>query len=445
MCKKKSIRKSIHLEKLANKNILPYGFKHKEERYLEETYRTEIRRQRDKILYTGGFRRLQDKTQVMSTTLPSDHRTRLTHTLEVEQISISVADALGLNKDLVSAIALGHDVGHTPFGHAAELTLNKLLKDYGGFHHPIESVKYLWGKYGKHLDFEIYEGILLHDSDMFNIDNEKSEKQMFFSVHHTDEGTDEGIDEGIESYTKLKACFKSVPSTLEAQVVIWADKIAYITHDLEDFLNSSIYQDILELEGNGEKIEKDLCKILTMLMENPVGKIKNFKSRNLIRSITTNLIETSSTNIGKIKNLTQDKVKDKTKENLKNIQIDNEEIDKKKQYLNSLIINFEDKFRKDYYVLRDFLNKNYIFSDTVKQSDENAKNVVTRLFEKYTENYNNLPSEISDKINVALKNNTTSDEEFKKYLTYRIAASYISTMSDTFAQDTDKYLTGSEE
>jgi HD superfamily phosphohydrolase len=72
----------------------------------------------------------------MSATLTGDHRTRLTHTLEVEQIALSVADSLRLNKDLVSAIALGHDVGHTPFGHAAEKTLNKLLKDNGGFHHP---------------------------------------------------------------------------------------------------------------------------------------------------------------------------------------------------------------------------------------------------------------------------------------------------------------------
>lgn len=98
---------SLALEKIANTSIASYGFKHKERKSdKEETYRTEIRRQRDKILYTGGFRRLQDKTQVMSATLTGDHRTRLTHTLEVEQIAISVADALNLNKDLVSAIAL---------------------------------------------------------------------------------------------------------------------------------------------------------------------------------------------------------------------------------------------------------------------------------------------------------------------------------------------------
>ena len=120
--------KSSDLEQIFKENIAEYGYKSdkeieessKEGKGTEETYRTDIRRQRDKILYTGGFRRLQDKTQVISASISGDHRTRLTHTLEVEQIATSIANALRLNVDLVSAIALGHDVGHTPFGHAAE-------------------------------------------------------------------------------------------------------------------------------------------------------------------------------------------------------------------------------------------------------------------------------------------------------------------------------------
>ena len=177
--------KSIDLEEKFNENIANYGYKKvdyeskkinvsqpAEVEEGEETYRTDLRRQRDKILYTGGFRRLQDKTQVISATLSGDHRTRLTHTLEVEQIAISIANALKLNVDLVSAIALGHDVGHTPFGHAAERKLNKLLEDNGKFHHPIQSIRYIWEKYGSKIEDVIYEGILLHDSDMFNIDKE---------------------------------------------------------------------------------------------------------------------------------------------------------------------------------------------------------------------------------------------------------------------------------
>lgn len=110
---------SNDLEIISDNNIADYGHKHcnelKAESENEETYRTQLRRQRDKILYTGGFRRLQDKTQVIPATISGDHRTRLTHTLEVEQIAVSIANSLKLNPDLVSAIALGHDVGHTPF------------------------------------------------------------------------------------------------------------------------------------------------------------------------------------------------------------------------------------------------------------------------------------------------------------------------------------------
>lgn len=169
--------KSSDLEKLFNDNIGQYGYKGEcKNNNEEETYRTSLRRQRDKILYTGGFRRLQDKTQVISATISGDHRTRLTHTLEVEQIAVSVANALSLNVDLVSAIAFGHDVGHTPFGHAAERVLNNLLKDSGGFNHSIESIKYIWGKYGNKIQKEIYEGILLHDSDMYQICKENAKK-----------------------------------------------------------------------------------------------------------------------------------------------------------------------------------------------------------------------------------------------------------------------------
>lgn len=173
----RKLKKGNRLEKEANQLMSKYAYKHNLDKKdkEEETYRTCLRRQRDKILYSGGFRRLQGKAQVMPTHKLGDHRTRLTHTLEVEQIAISVADALGLNKDLVSAIALGHDVGHTPFGHAGEKTLNELLKDCGGFYHPIQSVKYLWEKYGDKISYVVYEGILKHDSDMYCIEKDKKE------------------------------------------------------------------------------------------------------------------------------------------------------------------------------------------------------------------------------------------------------------------------------
>ncbi|SHH95639.1 dGTP triphosphohydrolase [Desulfosporosinus lacus] len=451
---------SLILEKIANSLIANYGFRHKEEEsHQEETYRTEIRRQRDKILYTGGFRRLQDKTQVMSATLTGDHRTRLTHTLEVEQIAVSVADALGLNKDLVSAIALGHDVGHTPFGHAAERTLNRLLKDNGGFHHPIQSAKYLWEKYGNNLIDEIYEGILVHDSDMFTINKENAKNQLQWSEYCKKE----------PPYTSEKCLYfekflNKVPSTLEAQAVIWADKIAYITHDLDDFLHSPIYTSVVKSEGRSNTIESELCKILGNLTGESLPGITAFESRDLIRAITTDLILASSNNIKGIDCLEQEMVQKKTEERL-----NPEETNDKKRYLNSLIINFNNSFRNNYYELRELLNEKYIFSPEVQRSDAKAQKIVSSLYTEFVENYKLLPLEFRIKIDdeirkiakelltlnvmseedindimskklkeieLILKNKCYDDyEKTKAKIITRIVASYISTMSDTYAEN----------
>lgn len=469
------------LEEKANQFIADYGFKHNEEEISkeEETHRTQIRRQRDKILYTGGFRRMQDKTQVMSATLTGDHRTRLTHTLEVDQIATSVADALGLNRDLVSAIAFGHDVGHTPFGHAAENTLNDLLKNNGGFHHPIQSVKYLWEKFGNKLINEIYEGILAHDSDMFIVDKENAKNQLKYSEYCSSK------DENC-----LKECFyfesflKEVPSTLEAQAVVWADKIAYITHDLEDFLQSPIYTSLIKAEKNdknpsSESTEKKLLEILRALlksekkspdeseMKSEIKSIDEFELRDLVRKITSNLIEASAQNIMSIDGLEQSVVKVKTIERLKK---QDENLKPKKKYLNSLIINLEDNFRENYYRLRELLDNKYILSPHVQRSDAKAHKIVSSLYLEFTNNPKLLPLVFQTKIDKefesiilevfgeedvdlkelekkweAIKDREDSKDNkiklFEKYkekkenMIGRIVASYISTMSDTYAEN----------
>lgn len=464
--------KNRDLEKRCNANIKEYGYKNQlgdeetkeEQRGMEETYRTNLRRQRDKILYTGGFRRLQDKTQVMSATLMGDHRTRLTHTLEVEQISTSIANALKLNVDLASAISLGHDIGHTPFGHAAERELNELLKDRGGFHHPIQSVRYLWEKYGDRIDVEIYKGILSHDSDMFTIKKEDAQKQLQY------------ISKGKE--VPFKDFFGEFPTTLEAQVVIWADKIAYITHDLEDFLSSSIYMEIVKYEkSQGEKkVQTKLKKILTELIEKDVKDIEEFELRDLIRNLTTNLIQSSATNINKISednnnNFVQKSVQYQTEKRHPNGEENN-----RNQYLDSLIINFKDEYRTHYYELRRFMDQYYIFSPEVQRSDAKARVIVKHLFETFTENYKLLPLIIRKDIDQAIEHQIeeekileryikpefTSDvddiikqiknnndikkfQEIKNAIIWRKVACYISTMTDTYAENLYCNLTGSRD
>lgn len=473
------------LEKIFNNNIAEYGFKDETnnnrteiEKGSEETYRTNVRRQRDKILYTGGFRRLQDKTQVMPATISGDHRTRLTHTLEVEQIAVSIANALKLNADLVSAIALGHDVGHTPFGHAAERRLCKLLDENGGFHHPIQSVRYIWEKYGSKIEPVIYEGILLHDSDMFEIEKGVAIDQLSYLNEVKDEKNN------FEDWVKIGNWLNEFPSTLEAQVVIWSDKIAYITHDLEDFLRSSAY---INLNKNNEDIEPELCNILNELIRNEDEKkkikiLKDFELRDLIRNIINALIDSSARNINIEGNsFKQENVKEITSERSSKLN----EVNNKKKYLNSLIINFDDKYREAYYKLRAFLDNYYIFSPEVQKSDAKAQVIVEWLFNTLNDNYKLMPlnirreidniiirevqkdaslKSISDNSENGIKNIDSLEKKIDEYqgenkeelrdrynekikakVISRKVAAYIATMSDTYAEYMYRNLIGSKD
>lgn len=471
--------KSNNLESIFNSNIGDYGYKkitqHKTSDVeepsdrLEETYRTDLRRQRDKILYTGGFRRLQDKTQVISATREGDHRTRLTHTLEVEQIAISIANALKLNVDLVSAIALGHDVGHTPFGHAAERKLCKLLEHNGQFHHPIQSIRYLWEKYGSKLDSAIYEGILLHDSDMFKI-KKKDVKDQFNYIKTVDNES-----KVFEDWVKFDKWLNAFPSTLESQVVIWADKIAYITHDLEDFIRCSAYTN---LKKNNKKIEGELCNILSKLIGKTLEILDEYESRDLIRSIITNLIESSAKTIESFDNLTQDGVKLITEEKSKEFT----QKSKNKKYLDSLLINFDNAYRGYYYELRYFLDRYYILSPEVQKSDAKAEVIVEWLFNKMSSNYRLLPLSLREEVDCWILKEITQNKVLKpiydklpkkdktligfedkieklsggkkieveniykdiqtKIISRKVAC-YIATMSDTYAENMYRDLIGS--
>lgn len=472
--------KSNDLERIFNSNIGDYGYKktvppksldaEEPSGTLEETYRTDLRRQRDKILYTGGFRRLQDKTQVISAMVSGDHRTRLTHTLEVEQIAISIANALRLNVDLVSAIALGHDVGHTPFGHAAERKLHNLLEKNGGFHHPIQSVRYLWEKYGCKIEPEIYEGILLHDSDMFEIDKDKAKKQLSYLKSSSTESSK------FKEYVRIDEWLNTFPSTLEAQVVVWADKIAYITHDLEDFLNCSAFDN---LKRNDCKIEEQLCDILDTLIDKEENKtissLNDYESRDLIRSIIGRLIDASARRINDIEEFKQIDVKEITKQQ----SMASENDSQNKKYLDGLFINFDKTYRDKYYSLRKFLDQHYILSPEVQKSDAKAEYIIGWLFEKLTKNYKLMPLEIRDEVDAAIivnldkhkcldkiykglpaTENSVSHldkaikdnkdpcikdcyDSIKNNIIYRKVASYIATMSDTYAENMYRNLTGS--
>ncbi len=193
--------------------------------------RTDFQRDRDRILHSKAFRRLKHKTQVFLSPFDDHFRTRLTHTLEVSQIGRSIARALDLNEDLVEAMALGHDLGHTPFGHCGEGVLNELVD--GGFYHNLQSVRVVEELEKLNLCHETIEGIRTHS-------------------------------------------WGYKPTTAEGKVVQLADKIAYINHDIEDSIRAGV---ISESDLPKECINyfssnqsKRLNKMITEIVNNSIGK-----------------------------------------------------------------------------------------------------------------------------------------------------------------------------
>ncbi|MGE5249516.1 MAG: dGTP triphosphohydrolase, partial [Bacteroidota bacterium] len=165
------------LEEIEDRSLAPYGMRSRESKgraHLdhEPEHRTAFQRDRDRIIHTTAFRRLEYKTQVFINFEGDYFRTRLTHTLEVAQIGRSLARALGGNEDLVEAICLAHDLGHSPFGHSGEVALARLMKDHGGFDHNRQSLRIvteLEQRYpefpGLNLTWEVREGMVKHESE----------------------------------------------------------------------------------------------------------------------------------------------------------------------------------------------------------------------------------------------------------------------------------------
>ncbi len=208
------------LEDFEDRALAPYGIRSKFSKGRsypenEPEYRTAFQRDRDRILHTTAFRRLEYKTQVFITHEGDYYRTRLTHTLEVAQIGRTIARALGANEDLVEAICLAHDLGHPPFGHSGEVILNRLMKDFGGFDHNKQSLRIvtkLEKRYpdflGLNLTWEVKEGIVKHE-------------------------TEYDISDASDYNPDLRG-------HLEAQIANAADELAYTAHDLDDGLRSQM-------------------------------------------------------------------------------------------------------------------------------------------------------------------------------------------------------------
>ena len=236
--------------------------------------RSEFQRDRDRIIHSGAFRRLEYKTQVFVNHEGDLFRTRLTHSIEVAQIARSIARSLRLNEDLAEGISLAHDLGHTPFGHAGQEALNDCMQAYGGFEHNLQSLRVvdmLEERYaafdGLNLCFETREGILKHCS----ADNAAK------------------LGEVGERFLKNRR-----PS-LEAQVANLADEIAYNNHDVDDGLRSGLIT--LEQLEAVPLVAAQLSEVRHAYPDLPARRVVHETVRRMINTLVTDLIRQSESNI----------------------------------------------------------------------------------------------------------------------------------------------------
>lgn len=333
--------------------------------------RTAFQRDRDRIIHSSAFRRLEYKTQVFVNHEGDYYRTRLTHTLEVAQISRNFARTFKLNEDLAEAIALAHDLGHTPFGHSGEEAMDKLMKDHGGFEHNQQSyrvVTRLEHRYpdfdGLNLTYEVLEGIAKHVGE-YDKPNIEDFKESGYPI-------------------------------LEVQIVNFADEIAYLTHDVDDGLTSGLLR-LPQLEEVGvlkrmkEEIAKDYPNI-------PDRLIKYQLIRRLINLFVTDMQAETK------KRLARQKL---------------ESLDGVRKRGNN-IVGFSPSIKSDISELRKFLFDNLYRHPKVKTMSDTAKVIVEDLFKTYKNDPELLPKPYQ------IKNPEKTNLE-------RNICDYIAGMTDRFA------------
>jgi len=344
-------------------------------------YRTEYQRDRDRIIHSTGFRRLEYKTQVFVNHEGDLYRTRLTHSIEVAQIARSIARTLGLNEDLTEAIALAHDLGHTPFGHAGQDALNACMKPYGGFEHNLQSLRvvdYLENKYadfkGLNLTFETREGVLKH-----------------CALKNAKELGDVG-----------KRFIDKTQPGLEAQLTNIADQVAYNNHDIDDGIRSGLI--------NIEQLrEVDLFASYYDQVKWKYPDLDDNKSvhetiRQMIGGQVTDLIQTSQQNIDDADVSTIDDVRAHSK----------------------TLVLFSDEMFVQSRLMKKFLRDNLYFHHQVYRMTRKAHQIIDALFEAFIDDSKLLPPEHQAYANDAKK-------EAGELVYARVVADYIAGMTDRFA------------
>ena len=345
----------------------------------EHPYRTAYQRDRDRVIHTTAFRRLEYKTQVFVYHEGDHYRNRLTHTVEVAQIGRSLARTLGANEDLTEAICLAHDLGHPAFGHTGETTLNKLMQGHGGFDHQRQTMRIvtlLEDRYpefaGLNLTYEVREGLVKHDTD-----------------YDVTDAT------GYEPH---------LAGTLECQLANLADEVAYNTSDLEDGLRSGLLDplEVRELaiwESVMAALEERVdCRLDDLLRTRAIRRLIGVE---ITDAITTTAVQLADLNVKRVDDVRQ---------------------------VGSNVAGFSSEMLEMNRQLKDFLLRSFYRHPRVMRMAGKAQRLLTELFNAYLEEPLQLPYEIQARI----RSGADSTE--------RVICDYLAGMTDRYAISEHKKL-----
>jgi len=372
--------------RLHEQSLAPYATRSSESRgrVLDEgecETRSEFQRDRDRVIHSKAFRRLEYKTQVFINHEGDLYRTRLTHSIEVAQIARSISRALGLNEDLTEAIALAHDLGHTAFGHAGQDALNKCMHDYGGFEHNLQSLRVvdtLEEKYanfdGLNLTFETREGILKHCS-LKNARNMGAVGERF--IQRTQPG-------------------------LEAQLTNIADEIAYNNHDVDDGLRSGLIT--IEQLRQVEIFEHQYQQVAAHYPDLHPKRQSNEVIRRIINQLIKDLLQTTTSNL--------------SENNISSAA----DVKAMKVPLAAFSLDIKTKNA----ALKSFLHKNLYQHERVQEMSARAQKVIAELFETFFNQPERLPEKHRHLAQCML-------EKEGDHGLARVVADYIAGMTDRYA------------
>jgi dGTPase len=352
-------------------------------------YRGEFQRDRDRIVHSTAFRRLVYKTQVFVNHEGDLYRTRLTHSLEVAQIARTLARAMRVNEDLVEAISLAHDLGHTPFGHAGQDALNDCMSGYGGFEHNLQSLRtvdLLEESYadfkGLNLCYETREGILKHCSL-------KNARQL--------------------GEVGLRFIERRQPG-LEAQIANTADEIAYNNHDVDDGLRAGLIS--LQQLSDIPFFAEQLAAARAQRSDN-APRLGRIIVRRMINIFVTDLLEA-----------TEDRIAAASPQHIDDVRA-----------LHAPLVGFSEPFVAVNRTLKQFLREHLYTHPRVRQMTAEAEETIRFLFDTFMSDYDRMPAEHADRARRAETENGRAGGA-------RIVADYVAGMTDRFALQTRDALRG---